>query len=204
MAKIQLNISLMMASTSIFRRRMLEEAKLPCIFEKPLDEEDDIKSEVKGQPFPDQALALASYKGKTLSKKHPETYIISSDQMAVCEGTVYSKPKSQEEGIKQLMALSGKVVELYTAAIVQRNGVQVWSYAETPKVQMRSFTETEAIAYLQMEPEALYCCGSCKLEGVGSYLVHSIDGDPYTIQGLPVNALINWLLEQKYVELIVS
>ena len=194
----------MMASTSIFRRRMLEDVKLPCTFEKPLDEEDDIKAEVKGMPFPDQALALGAYKGKTLSKQHPETYIISSDQMAVCEGTVYSKPKSQEEGIKQLMALSGKVVELHTAVVIQKNGVQQWSYVETPKVQMRSFTETEALSYLQMEQEALYRCGSCKLEGVGCYLVHSINGDPYTIQGLPINALINWLFEQKYVELIAS
>jgi len=204
MAKIQLNIPLMMASTSIFRRRMLEEVKLPCSFEKPLDEENDIKSEVRHLPFPEQALALGAYKGQTLSKNHPDTYVISSDQMAVCDGKVYSKPKSLEEGVEQLLEISGKVVELYTAAIIQKNSETVWSYVETPSVQMRKFTKTEALSYLQMEPEALYCCGSCKLEGTVCYLVHSIDGDPYTIQGLPVNALINWLMEEKHVELVVS
>lgn len=202
MAKIIAYTPLYMASTSIFRRRMMEEVQLPCTFKAPLDEEDDIKFTVRELPFETQAKTLAAYKGKTLSIENPDVLILSSDQMAICEGIIYSKPKDEAEALAHLMSLSGREVQLYTAAVLQQNGKVVWSHVETPKVQMRSFTAEEAEIYLKLDPEALYCCGACKLEGVGRYLVESLSGDPYTVQGMPMSALIGFLLSKKYIEMV--
>lgn len=181
---------LLLASTSVYRKALLDKTGLaftcaaPDIDETPLEAE---KPEVLVQ-------RLAQSKAFALSNSHPEHLIIGSDQVCVIDGHITSKPYTFENAFRQLRAASGKTVTFYTGlSLFDARTSQAQTLCETFDVTFRALTDEEISGYLHRE-QPYDCAGSFKCEGLGITLFDSLTGrDPNTLIGLPLIALLGML-----------
>jgi septum formation protein len=187
---------LVLASASASRARILAAAGL--VFETypaSLDEtavKDTFLRE--GRSAADCALALAETKARRASTSHPDALVIGADQMLVCNGQWFDKPKDGPSARAQLLALRGKRHELPTAAAVLRDGAVLWRAVETPALTMRDFSDAFLDGYLAaLGDKALASVGAYQLEGMGAQLFARVEGDHFAIQGMPLLPLLDFL-----------
>lgn len=149
------------------------------------------------------AIALAEAKASAVAKnlislKHTDFFIISADQILECEGRWFDKPSDQEAAQETLLALRGKTHHLVSAATVFHREKCIWRYIETPVLRMRNFSDQFLASYLQSSTsKILESVGAYRLESSGVQLFADIDGDYFTILGLPLLALLAFLREMK-------
>jgi septum formation protein len=145
----------------------------------------------------DCAAALAALKAVSVSRRHPEALVIGADQMLDCDGTWFDKPKDMAAAAEQLLKLAGKTHVLPTATAVFRNGVPVWEHAATPRLTMRDFDAAFVARYLEHAGAGVVqSVGAYHLEGVGVQLFQAVEGDFFTILGLPLLPLLTFLRAQ--------
>jgi len=182
--------NVVLASTSPFRKSILEKLNIPfqcatpCIDETPLNNESSIALVER----------LAIEKAKAVSEAHPNSLIIGSDQVALCNGEILGKPHNFENGVTQLRKFSGKVVTFYTGLCVydSRNQKKV-SIVEPFNVHFNSLSQQDIENYLHAE-KPYNCAGSFKSEGLGICLFEKLVGnDPNTLVGLPLIQLVAML-----------
>jgi len=182
--------TLVLASTSPYRRELLGRLGLPFVVANPLTDE----SPLPGESPEALALRLAEAKAKAVSTSHPDALIIGSDQVATVEGRIYGKPGDHERAVAQLTELSGKTVNFFTGLCLfnSRSGrSQVLGIPTL--VTFRNLSISEIENYLQREP-AYNCAGSAKSEGLGIALLAGMQGnDPNALIGLPLIALCDML-----------
>jgi len=184
---------LILASTSPYRRELLNRLGLPFEVANPQTDETALPGETPEA----LALRLSEAKAKAVAAAHPEALIIGSDQVATVDGQIYGKPGTHERAIEQLRTLSGKTVNFFTGlclynAITGRSDVR----GIPTLVTFRELSDTEIENYLRREP-AYNCAGSAKSEGLGIALLHSMKGDdPNALVGLPLIALCDMLRRQ--------
>ncbi|WNC70853.1 nucleoside triphosphate pyrophosphatase [Thalassotalea psychrophila] len=174
---------LVLGSTSIFRKALLEKFNLSFECAKPNIDETALENET-----PENLVArLAEEKAKEVSKEYPEGLIIGSDQVAICDGNILGKPHTFKNGVKQLTSFSGKTVTFLTGLCLynaKTDNTQV--VVEPFYVSFRELTITEISSYLHAE-QPYNCAGSFKSEGLGICLFESLKGDdPNTLIGLPL------------------
>ncbi|MER2506642.1 MAG: Maf family nucleotide pyrophosphatase [Azonexus sp.] len=178
--------TLILASTSPYRRELLDRLGLPFEVDSPQTGENRLP----GESPEALALRLSEAKARAVARAHPDALIIGSDQVATVDGLIYGKPGSHERAVEQLRALSGKTVNFYTGLCLYnaRNGhVEVCGVPTL--VTFRELTDEEIERYLHREP-AHDCAGSAKSEGLGITLLSRIAGDdPSALVGLPLIAL---------------
>ncbi|GGF59161.1 Maf-like protein [Terasakiella brassicae] len=183
---------IILASASKSRADLLQGAGLDieCC---PADlDENLIKSE--GLSVRQTALKLSFAKAMAVSEKYPGSYIIGADQMMECEGQRYDKPVDQKEAKKQLMDLRGKIHHLISAVSIVKNGELIWSYAQDAELEMRDFSDMFLDCYLEdIGDDVLTTVGGYRLESKGVQLFSRIEGDYFTILGLPLLALLEFL-----------
>jgi MAF protein len=181
---------LLLASTSPYRKLLLEKLQLPFICAAPQVDESPLAGE-----SPDAlVLRLAAAKAQALSSAYPDHLIIGSDQVCVLDGRISGKPHSEDNARAQLRQASGKRVTFYTGlALYNSRSGHLQALCEPFHVHFRPLTEAEIAAYVQRE-QPLNCAGSFKSEGLGIALFDRLEGrDPNTLVGLPLIALLEML-----------
>jgi septum formation protein len=190
---------LILASASRSRARMLKNAGISTEAIASGVDEDAIKQDglVDGLLMDDIAMALAQAKALAISAQHPNALVIGADQILVCEDQYYDKPRDMTEARKHLQALSGKRHELLTAACVAAGNEIVWQHISAPQLRMRVLDESFIATYLETAgPMVMESVGAYQLEGRGAQLFDHVDGDFFSILGLPLLPLLAFLREQ--------
>lgn len=190
-------MSLVLASASGSRRRMLEAAGLTFEVDPPRTDEEAAKASLRvaGMKPRDQADALAELKALSISRRRPE-FVIGADQMLAVDGEVLDKPKDAAEARTHLQRLRGKTHELLTAAVVAREGAVIWRHIDTPRLKMRAFSDAFLDDYLSRAGQGvLSSVGAYQLEGLGAQLFERVEGDYFSVLGLPLLPLLAFLRE---------
>ena len=185
--------TLVLGSTSPFRKSILEKLQLPFLCAKP-----NIDETAKDGESP-QALVerLAIEKAKAVAEEHPKALIIGSDQVAVCEGEILGKPHNFDNAVIQLSKFSGKAITFYTGLCVfDSENDKAIALVEPFTVHFNHLTQSEIANYLKAE-QPYNCAGSFKSEGLGICLFDKLAGDdPNTLIGLPLIRLVSLLKQQ--------
>jgi septum formation protein len=176
--------ALILASTSRYRRELLHRLRLPFEIAAPdLDE-----TPLPGEPPSALAPRLAFAKARAVASRHPQAWVLGSDQIAVLDGVALGKPGARAAALAQLQAMSGRSVEFLTAvSLVSADGRHLHALDSTT-VQFRDVHEREIGRYLDAE-QPYDCAGSFKAEGLGIALFEAIASkDPTALVGLPLIA----------------
>ena len=187
------NKNLILASKSAARRALLDQAGIAYDCEPAAIDEAAIRdgAQSEGASPDDIAVLLAEMKGERIAAKHRDAMIISSDQLLVCDGILYGKPKTFEQAHQQIAALSGKRHQLITAVMLFDNGRRVWHHIARPEITFHQLDDNAISDYLRhFGEDAFHSPGSYFLEGPGIHLFADIFGDYYAILGLPMMALL--------------
>lgn len=188
-------LDLLLASTSRYRRSLLERLGVPFRVCSPLFDEQSLKGE--GMPPVELAEALANGKAWSLVHDEPRATIVGSDQLVAFQGEVLGKPGSEDAAIAQLRRMAGNVHELVTALVVVHEG-QVYRHTDVARLHMRRLTDDELSRYVQAD-SPVDCAGSYKLEQRGVTLFAAIEcADQSAITGLPLIALTTILRDIGY------
>lgn len=180
--------TLLLASTSPYRRALLERLALPFDCVRP----DVDESPLAGEPPDSLAVRLAAAKAAEVAKRHPGAWVIGSDQVADLDGQPLGKPGTVRAAHAQLAAMSGQVVHFHTAICLVRDGEQ-HEARDTTRVHFRKLKAAEIERYVDAE-QPLDCAGSFKCEGLGIALFDAIESrDPTALVGLPLIALCGLL-----------
>ena len=189
-------MELVLASTSPIRGTLLANAGVAYAAEAPGVDEAAIKTGFAGD---DAALtvALGEAKARAVAERHPAALVIGSDSLISVEGRRFDKPAGRETAAEHLRFFSGKVMELTSSAVLVHAGETVWSHAARARLTVRPLSEAFIQDYLDADwPEVSYCVGVFRLEGPGVQLFETIEGDHFTILGLPLLPLLGALREQ--------
>lgn len=187
---------LVLASTSSYRRELLERLRLPFDIVAPQTDE----TELPGESSIELVLRLAEAKARAVADAHPNAVIIGSDQVAACEGRILGKPGNHANAVEQLSFLSGKEVVFQTGLCVLDTVTDDAQIELAPyTVHFRTLDEATIERYLKREP-AYNCAGSFKSEGYGIVLCQRWEGeDPSALIGLPLMRLTSMLSQVGFV-----
>ena len=187
-------VPLVLASSSPFRRMLMQNAGLTFEARAADIDERRIEAGLEGAAPDEVALTLAAAKAMEVSNHFPDAIVIGSDQTMSLGKRVYHKPKSRQEAKENLLSLSGKTHRLNSAITLARGGDVLWEHVSHADLTVRALSEDYVDHYLDRVGEAVYSSvGAYQLEGEGIQLFSRIDGDYFTILGLPMLPLLEKL-----------
>ncbi|WP_417687319.1 Maf-like protein [Roseibium sp.] len=196
-------MTLVLASGSRIRSELLKNAGLQIDIDPAGVDERAVEAPLieAGMPPEDLAAILAEAKANDVSERRPADLVIGADQVLAFEGERYTKPADMEAARRQLLNFAGKTHELHSAVVLSRNGEAIWRHVSTARLTMRELTPAFVGHYLADVGEvALSSVGAYQLEGPGVQLFERIDGDYFTILGLPLLPLLEELRVQGVLE----
>ncbi|WBM69215.1 Maf-like protein [Buttiauxella sp. WJP83] len=181
---------IVLASTSPYRRELLEKLGMPFITAAPQVDE----TPTAGESARHLVMRLAQAKAQALSTEYPNHLIIGSDQVCVLEGKIVGKPHTEEKAVEQLLMARNTIVTFYTGlALFNSASGNLQVICEPFDVHFRHLSEQEIRNYVRKE-QPLQCAGSFKSEGLGIALFDRLSGkDPNTLVGLPLMSLCEML-----------
>ena len=183
-----------LASASAVRARLLTAAGVRVEQIVSGVDEDAVKAEFAGPDHDSLAVALAEAKAAAVAAARPGRLVIGADQLLVMGDRRFDKPRDRGEAAAHLAAFSGRPHELVTAALAIRDGIVLWKRAERARLVMRHLTPAIINAYLAVVGEAaLDSVGAYQLEGPGAQLFERVEGDFFTVLGLPLLPLLEFL-----------
>ncbi len=194
---------LVLASSSSARAAVLRGAGLDFDVDPARVDEETAKQSLAadGASSQDAALALAELKAAKISSRHPGALILGADQMLDCNGIWFDKPPDRETLYAQLMSLRGKTHHLDSAVCIYLSGQRLWHVVERAEMTMRSFSDDFLKRYVdEADQDVLSSVGGYRLESVGSQLFDRIKGDYFTILGLPLLPVLDFLRHHRVVE----
>lgn len=191
---------LLLASSSTIRAHLLRNAGLQIEVRPARIDEAAITDSLlaEGAPPRDIADALAEQKALRIARTAPGALVLGCDQILECDGRLFSKPASVDDARAQIHALRGRTHTLHTAAVLYAGAQPVWRHISAPRLTMRSPSDAWIDGYLQRNWDAIrHCVGCYQIEGEGIRLFRAIEGDLFSIQGLPLLPLLDILLTRQ-------
>jgi septum formation protein len=190
--------TLILASASPSRRQLLSNAGLSFEIEPSGVDEDEVTRSLVGRRASPQDIAttLAEMKALRVSSRHGTAMVIGADSTLACDGRLFDKPATLAAARQQLLALGGRTHELCSSVVVAQGGARLWQAGERARLTMRPLTESFLDAYLARAGQAVCTSvGAYQLEGLGAHLFSRIEGDYFTILGLPLLPLLAFLAD---------
>jgi septum formation protein len=189
--------SIVLASASMTRRALLEGAGVPHMVEPSRVDEDEIKISLRAEGATGTGIAevLAEAKAMYVSRKHPEQMVLGADQVLECDGATFDKPVDRDDALGQLQALRGKRHSLISYAVMARGSQRIWQAVDRVTLEVRADASDAFLnAYLDAAgDDAFNGPGGYRIESLGAQLFSRIDGSHFTILGLPMLALLDYL-----------
>lgn len=190
-----MSLSVTLASTSKSRRALLAAAGIDADTAAPNVDEAALRDSMRAEKLPvrDQAMQLAEFKALRISSQRPGL-VIGGDQMLALGEEAFDKPVDLEAARNHLRRLSGKAHTLETAIVICEDGKPVWRHLSRPKLTMRPLSEDFIDLYVKRCGDSLLSTvGAYQLEGLGAQLFTRIEGDYFSILGMPLLPLLDYL-----------
>jgi septum formation protein len=185
---------LMLASKSASRRAVLENAGIPIDIEPADVDEREIEARVDFDDPGQVAALLAREKARVVSAKHPGRMVLGADQTLALGKRRFSKAPNRAAAREQIAALSGNTHTLHSALAVMRDGAVLFETVDAAHLTMRKFSGAFLDSYLDaVGDKVLSSVGGYQLEGMGIQLFERVEGDHFTVLGLPLLPLLGWL-----------
>lgn len=182
---------LVLGSSSPYRKELLERLHQPFVTDSPEVDETVLPGELP------EALTIRLAKAKALAvhAKHPDAFVIGSDQVADLNGTILGKPHTKERAFEQLMSMQGQTVRFLTALCIVNPAGETFEAMVPTTVVMKTLKPETVQAYIDIE-EPLNCAGAAKIEKLGVALMKSVTSeDPTALIGLPLIKTISLLAQ---------
>jgi septum formation protein len=185
---------LVLASRSATRRAMLEAAGIPLELVPATIDERALEMRSPGGTASEIALLLAREKARAVAARVTGRFVVGADQTLVLGGRRFNKPGGREAAREQLRALSGRTHELHSAVAVARDGRAVFTHADVARMTVRALSERFIDSYLDAAGASVRASvGAYQVERLGVHLFERIEGDHFTVLGLPLPALLAFL-----------
>jgi nucleoside triphosphate pyrophosphatase len=194
-------VTLVLASTSEIRRRLLATAGIAVQVIAPTIDEAAVRHGLAPDlPAARVAETLAEAKAQAVSASRPDDHVIGADQILVLDNAIYAKPGDLAEARRHLASLRGRTHTLVTAAVVLRDGRMLTTITESADLTMRHFSDAFLDRYLAaVGPDVTRSVGAYRLEELGAQLFDRIEGDYFTILGLPLLPLLSFLRAERLI-----
>ena len=189
-------VSLVLASASALRCNLLDNAGLKYICDPAAIDEHEIKEALLTEQATSTRVAetLAELKAQRVAVRHPGCIVIGADQVLDCEGVLYDKPTDIARARADLLALRGKAHTLVTSVVIVSDGDRLWHHIDSSLLTMRQFSDDFLSHYLaQTSENVCESVGAYQIEARGVQLFEKIEGDYFSILGLPLLPLISFL-----------
>lgn len=187
---------MLLASASETRARLLRDAGVAFVQQPANVDEAALKAKHRahGSSAEDTALALAEAKAMEVALRRPGALVIGADQLLVSGSAWLDKPVSRQGARATLQALRGQTHHLVSGVAVARDRLIEWRHVDVARLTMRAYSDGFIDWYLDhAEPSALHVVGACRLEGVGAQALEEVEGDYFTVLGLPLLPLLRFL-----------
>jgi len=188
--------SIILASKSAIRKKILEENGISCVVEPANVDEDLVKESLLNKGESPQIISknLAELKANKISNKKNGKLVLGADSIIDYNGNIISKPSNREEALATLKKLNGQKHYLISSVCISKNGSMLWNYTDKAVLTMKQMTDEELKSYLsKIKDSKLYAYNIYQIEGEGRSLFSKIEGDKNTIMGLPIKQIKEYL-----------
>lgn len=191
------DIHLLLASQSAGRANMLRAAGLSFETSPAHVDEEGLTAalQAEGQSPRNIADALAEAKAIKISSRLPGVIVLGADSvLALDDGVMLTKPDDKDDAKAQLRTMAGQRHRLFSAVVAARDGQAIWRHVDVAKLSMRALSDSFIDAYVEQNWDSIrWTVGCYEIEGAGVQLFDRVEGDPWTIIGLPMLPLLQWL-----------
>ena len=188
--------SIILASKSEVRKKILDENNIKCSVEPSNLDEDEVKKSLINEGATPELISknLAELKANKVSQKRVGEIVLGADSVIDLNGKLISKPTNRKEAMNILISLNGKSHFLISSVCISLNGKMIWNYTEKAEMIMKNFSKDELQIYLnKISDKNLYSYNVYQIEGEGKKLFSEIKGDVDTIMGLPIKNIKKYL-----------
>ena len=188
--------SIILASKSKVRKKILDENKIKCTVEPSNLDEEEVKKSLLNQGATPELISknLAELKANKVSQRRPGEIVLGADSVIDLSGKLISKPTNRKEAINILESLNGKSHFLISSVCISLDGKMIWNYTEKAEMKMKNFSREDLGDYLnKITDKNLYSYNVYQIEGEGKKLFSEIKGNVDTIMGLPINSIKKYL-----------
>ena len=190
---------LILASRSPIRAKLLQQSGIEFESVSALVDEEMMKAAMLAEQAPHRDIAdkLAEIKALKVSQKNLGSFVLGCDQILSFDGKVFSKPIDQSDLRKQLSVLKSGTHELFSAAVICQDAKPIWRFIGEARLTMRDFSETFLDNYIEQNWKLVEnCVGGYQIEGEGIRLFQRLDGDYFSILGMPLLEITSYLTER--------
>ena len=188
--------SIILASKSEVRKKILDENQIECTVEPSNLDEDEVKKSLINNNVTPELISknLAELKANKVSQRRPGEIVLGADSVIDLNGKLISKPTNRKEAINILESLNGKSHFLISSVCISLDGKMIWNYTEKAEMKMKNFSRKDLDNYLsKISDKNLYSYNVYQIEGEGKKLFSEIKGDVDTIMGLPIKNIKKYL-----------